>query len=73
MTAVAAAIDEMFNGKEHGKNSKVGFILIAFEFGNAAEGQRCNYMSNASREDVIVLLKEQFARFEGQAEVSGTA
>ena len=34
---------------------------------------RCNYISNASREDVIVLLKEQLARFEGQAEVSGTA
>ena len=30
-------------------------------------------MSNASREDVIVLLKEQLARFEGQAEASGTA
>ena len=34
MTAVAAAIDEMFNGKEHGENSKVGFILIAFPFGH---------------------------------------
>jgi hypothetical protein len=33
----------------------------------------CNYISNARREDVIMLLKEQLARFEGQPEVSGRA
>jgi hypothetical protein len=34
---------------------------------------RANYISNARREDVIVLLKEQLARFEGQPEMKGKA
>jgi len=34
---------------------------------------RCNYISNAAREDVLTLLKEQVARFEGQPEMKGRA
>ena len=35
---------------------------------------RCNYMSNgADRRDVVTLMKEMIARFEGQPEVSGKA
>lgn len=50
---------------------RAGFILMAFPF-DGHEG-RANYISNASRADVIVLLKEQLARFEGQAVASGRA
>jgi hypothetical protein len=34
---------------------------------------RANYISNAKREDIVVLLKEQLARFQGQPEMKGTA
>lgn len=61
MTEVARTIDKMFNGSEGGK--KVGFVLMVFPFG---QGGRCNYMSNADRDDVLATLKEQVARFEGR-------
>ena len=32
-----------------------------------------NYISNADRADVVTLLKEQLARFEGQPEMKGSA
>lgn len=68
MKKIARAIDRMFNGDE--KPKKVAFFLAVFPFGS--EG-RFNYMSNADRRDIIVLLKEMTARFEGQPEVSGRA
>lgn len=71
MKDVARAIDAMFNGPDTGKEKTVAFILMVFPFNN--HDGRCNYMSNAKREDVLVLLKEQVARFEGQAEVVGHA
>jgi hypothetical protein len=72
MIAVVKALDETFNGADRGQDRKTGFILLVFPFGSH-EG-RCNYMSNgADRRDVICMLKEQLARFEGQAEMKGTA
>lgn len=73
MNAVARALDEMFNGKAKGKDRETGFVLLVFPFGEA-DGQRCNYISNgADRKDMVSLLREMAARFEGQAEVSGRA
>lgn len=69
MQALAVGIDEILNGKPPAKTN--GFILMVFPF-EGHEG-RCNYISNAYREDVLTMLKEQVARFEGQAEVSGNA
>jgi hypothetical protein len=72
MNAVAATIDEAFNGKAKGKDRKVGFVLLVFPFGN--EDGRCNYISNgADRRDIVVMMKEQIKRFEGQPEMKGTA
>jgi hypothetical protein len=71
MKEVARLIDVMFNGGDMGEDKKVGFILQVFPLNNH-EG-RCNYMSNAKREDVVIMLKEQLRRFEGQAEVTGHA
>jgi hypothetical protein len=35
---------------------------------------RCNYISNgADRRDIVLLMKEMIARFEGQPEVKGKA
>lgn len=72
MNGVARALDETFNGDARGKDRKVGFVLLLFEFGEQ-EG-RCNYISNgANRKDVVTLLKEQIKRFEGQPDVAGRA
>jgi hypothetical protein len=60
------SLDEWFNGNAKGNYRKVGFCLMVFNFGDGPG--RANYISNASRADVVTLLKEQLARFAGQAE-----
>jgi hypothetical protein len=80
MIALGEAIDRLFNGDTAAPRArkvrderKVGFVLLVFELGDEAEGH-CNYISNgADRRDVVRLMKEQIARFEGQPEVTGTA
>ena len=72
MDAVARAVDSFFNGPPSPDRVKrVGFILMVFPLESGSG--RCNYVSNADRADVIVLLKEQLARFEGQPGVAGHA
>ena len=72
MTAIVKGLDEIFNGRAGGPGRETGFVLMVFPFGDASG--RCNYMSNgANREDIIVLMKEMIARFEGQAETGGRA
>ena len=73
MNAVAQALDSMFNGEAKGGDRETGFVLMLFPFGNA-DWARCNYISNgANRKDVVNLMKEMIARFEGQPEISGRA
>lgn len=69
MRALAQGVDRILNGD--GGTKKNGFILMVFPFADH-EG-RCNYMSNAQRDDVIVLLKEQLARFQGMPDTKGRA
>lgn len=72
MTAVVTVLDEVFNQGARGNARKTGFVLLVFPYGNV-EG-RCNYMSNgADRRDVLTLMREMVARFEGQPEMKGTA
>ena len=72
MNALARAIDELFNGDLKGANRKVGFVLMVYNFGD--QPGRCNYISNgADRKDVVTLMKEMIARFEGQPEMKGRA
>jgi hypothetical protein len=71
MNAFADALDSLFNGDLRGKDRKVGFCLMVFNFDDGAG--RANYISNAGRADVVTLLKGQLARFEGQPEMKGTA
>lgn len=67
MKTVAQAIDVMFNGAVEKEEKKVGFILMVFPFEDGEHQLgRCNYMSNASRPDVIKMLKEQIGYFEAQ-------
>ena len=69
MNALAHGLDEFLNGKNGDKRN--GFVLMVFPF--AGHEGRCNYISNANRDDIVVLLKEQLARFQGQPEVEGHA
>jgi hypothetical protein len=76
MNVAAVTLDGFFNGQTGGKVTqprKVGFVLLVFPFGEEPGG-RCNFISNgADRRDVVCLMKEMIARFEGQPEMSGKA
>jgi len=73
MNAIAAALDEIFNGSKRGADQDVGFVLIVFPFDEVEGRGRANYISNANRDDIVIMLKEQIKRFEGQPEVTGRA
>ena len=73
MKAIAQVLNETFNGDLKGKDRPTGFVLMVFPFGDAFDG-RCNYISNgADRKDIVTLMKEMIARFEGQPEMKGRA
>jgi len=73
MNAVAHGLDDVFNGDAKGADRETGFVLLVFPFGTA-DGSRCNFISNgADRRDVVTLMKEMIARFEGQPEQTGRA
>ena len=71
MNHLAHELDRLFNGELKGPDRKVGFCLMVFNFGESSG--RLNYISNAERNDVMTMLKEQLARWEGQPEMKGTA
>lgn len=71
MKQVSQVIDLIFNDPDE-KDKKTGFVLMVFPFGDSRS--RVNFMSNgADRSDVVALMKEVIARFEGQPEMSGSA
>jgi hypothetical protein len=80
MNSVARMLDQIFNPDTFSPHErgidpslrKTGFVLLVFPFGDH-EG-RCNYISNgADRHDVVIMMKEQIKRFEGQPDVEGHA
>ena len=71
MNALAHALDNFFNGDLKGHDRKVGFCVMVYNFGDGPG--RANYISNANRDDVVTLLKEQIKRFEGQPDITGRA
>ena len=75
MNVLARLLDEYFNGDLHGKDRTVGFVLMVFPYENVKQNDaRCNYISNgADRKDVVSLMREMIARFEGQPEMTGHA
>ena len=70
MNKLARLLDAYFNGERRSTEQDIGFILMVFPFG---EGGQVNYISNAKHEDVVMMLKQQLAHFEGQPEVEGHA
>jgi hypothetical protein len=71
MNRLARSLDQLFNGEKRGTDREVGFVVLVFPIGDK-EG-RCNYVSNCKRDDVVIMMKEQLARFEGQPELEGHA
>ena len=72
MIQIAHALDEHFNGDAKADDRMVGFVLLVFPIGTT-DG-RCNYISNGiDRKDIVALMKEQIARFEGQPDIRGHA
>lgn len=66
MNDVAGVLDRFFNGEKQGDDRKTGFVLLVFNFGDGSPGERCNYISNTQRSDIVNLLQEQLKRFKGQ-------
>jgi hypothetical protein len=72
MNVIAQALDGILNGDAKGTDRDVGFVLLVFPFGT--QDGRCNYISNgADRRDIVTMMKEQIARFEGHPEMKGSA
>jgi hypothetical protein len=72
MQSVGAILDELLNRDNESLGRKVGFVLMVFPFGDRSG--RCDYVSNgADRGDVIKLMKQMIARFEGQPEIQGSS
>lgn len=42
-----------------------GFTLLVFRY-DGLPGQRCNYISSADRESMVLLMEELVARFKGE-------
>ncbi len=73
ITKVVQELDLIFNGKIGGPDRQTGFVLLVFPFGDEGQG-RCNFASNgADRRDIVALMREMIARFEGQPELEGRA
>lgn len=65
MQVVGRIIDAAFNDPK--KPKQTGFALFIFPFGQG-DDHRSNYISNASRKDMIATLKEFIAKNEGTYE-----
>jgi len=66
MNTLAHMVDEGLNGpKQIGIKPKIGFVLLVAEFGKM-DGGRVNYISNGERDDMVTMIKEYLARFEGR-------
>jgi len=72
MIAIMKTLDEFINPGQKAPNKDVAIVLMMFNYGDGPG--RCNYISNgASRQDIVTLMKEMIARFEGQPEMKGQA
>ena len=75
MNKIARGLDEILNGDAKGDDRETGFVLLVFPYeADKTKDPRCNYISNgADRKDIVCLMKEMIARFEGQPEMKGHA
>lgn len=69
MSNIARALDQGFNGDLKGHDRTVAFVLLTAPF-DTTDG-RVNYISNGDRRDIVTMLKELLARFEGRYDEKG--
>ncbi len=62
MQFIAEALDDVLNPRPGPK--KIGFVLLTAPFGPAENG-RVNYVANGERADMISMMRELLARFDG--------
>jgi hypothetical protein len=63
MRNLAGVLDRFFNPGPGAK--KIGFVLLSARFGDIQDG-RVNYISNGERADMLAMMHELIARFEGR-------
>jgi hypothetical protein len=63
MRGLARGLDQLFNGNERPK--KIGFALVIRRFDTPG---KVNYISNAKREDIVLMMREFIARNEEQTQ-----
>ena len=61
---LARSIDEILNGKPP-RQKVIAFVLLTANFGSIDHG-RVNYISNGARAEIVAMLNELLARFEGR-------
>jgi len=59
MNRLARSIDQFLNGRTRG--DRTPFVLLVRDI-----ERRCSYISNAERDDVIALLREQLTKLEAK-------
>ena len=75
MQGLASGVDSILNGDltdSLNTGRKYGFVLLAAEFGDIAEG-RVNCVSNGDKVTIVAMLKEYLARLEGRYQDGGRA
>lgn len=76
MNAIANHLDQLLNGEAPPPpqvwEKRIGFVLLTTYFGQIEDG-RVNYISNGERADIVAMLREILARFEGQPITKGKA
>lgn len=70
MVAIMETLNEFVNADAGKKETAI--VVMMFPFGE--NPGRCNYMSNGvDRKDMVTLMKEMIARFEGMPHTTGRA
>jgi len=67
LEGIASGLDTVLNGPARGTDRKFAFVLLIAPFSDETtrdEKGRVNYISNAERDDIQLLLKEMVERWE---------
>lgn len=75
-TPILPPSDDRIQPEYEAKMQHLARVLDDFFNGDLrdVDGGRCSYISNgAERRDIVVLMKEMIARFEGQPQMRGSA
>jgi hypothetical protein len=72
MELIAAKLDRLLNGEHRHKERHTGFILMVFPFHEDLSGG-ANFISSATHDEALEVMKLTVARIEATQEPKGTA